>query len=342
MDKVLEKSKYESINREEALFVFKETEDENNAQKLFKTARYVRNKVKGDTFKWSAGIARVLKCNLKPLCRYCPYWRNKTQQQLTVDEIIKAVGYIVKHGIKEFHLSGGTTLGSEGKDVLNIVKAIRNAGYEDVTIDVNCGAAMSLKTLEELRNLGVKKVSAVFETINEDLFKKMKPGDNLTEKKKFAELIGQAGLKLGTGILAGLSPEESKYEDYVDFIFYIKKYKHLDSVYVSKFYPFEGTDMKNCKPCSDIEAVRVISMLRLVLRNVDISSAQGWTRNNNAIPLMAGAGNKVLGIHITRTPFYKINSNINSPYSSYKDNLEYCDCMSVCRDEYLDHNMTLE
>ena len=73
---------------------------------------------------------------------------------LSINEILKGVAYIRQHGIKEFHLSGGTTLGSEGHNVLRIVWAIREAGLDDLAINVNCGAAMSLATLKELKKMG--------------------------------------------------------------------------------------------------------------------------------------------------------------------------------------------
>ena len=270
---IIEKVKYESPDKDEVLFLFEESENQEKALQLFESATFVRKKEIGNIFKWSGGIAKVLMCNLEPFCLYCPYWRDENQLPLSIDEILKAVSYIQSLGFKEFHLSGGTTLGSEGKDVLFIVEQIRKAGFNEMLIDVNCGASMSLETLKELKNLGVKKISAVFETINPELFKKLKPGDDLEKKKEFACLIGEAGLKLGTGILAGLNPKGMNYLNYADFIFFVKNYEHLDSVYVSKFFPFKGVVFNDNPECSTWEAARVIAMLRLVLRDKNISSA---------------------------------------------------------------------
>lgn len=339
-EEILKKCEEASPSPNEALFLLKETEDEQKALKLFEVARKVREKELGNVFNFSGGIARVLRCNLKPLCNYCPYWRDKNEQPLSINEILKAVDYIHKHGFKEFHLSGGTTLGSEGKDVLEIVKAIRSAGYTDMDIEVNCGASMSLDTLKALKSLGVTKVGAVFETINPVLFKKMKPGDNLEEKKKFANLIGEAGLQLGTGILVGISSENEKYQDYVDFAFHVKEYSHLKSVYVCKFFPFKGIALKDYKPCSNLEAARVISLLRLILRNKDIQPAQGWLKDEYPNSLMAGAGNKAGGIHINRTPHYKVEyAQRNNCH--YEDNLEYFNTMDATREMYKNYGITV-
>ncbi|ODA39252.1 radical SAM protein [Desulfosporosinus sp. BG] len=331
-EKILEKSLNRAIERDEALFLFRETEDEAKAEQLFLTARTVREKVKGNTFEWSAGIARVLKCNLQPLCRYCPYWREKGQIPLSIEEILKGVAYIQQHGIKKFHLSGGTTLGSEGHDVLGIVQAIRAAGYTELAIEVNCGAAMSLETLKELKGLGVYRVSSVFETVNPEVFQRTKSGDNLEAKKQFAQRIGDAGLKLGTGVMAGLGPEETKYQDYVDFMFHVKQYEHLHYVYVTKFTQFKGIAMEDHPACSAQEAARVIAIMRLVLPNIDIGAAAGWNATDYPTPLMAGSGNKASGIHINRTPNYKKGSVADG--FLYQDNMEFRNTMETMQKRY--------
>ena len=329
---ILEHSLNTAIQPDEALFLFQETEDQDKAEELFRTARQVREMVKGNTFEWSAGIARVLRCNLRPLCRYCPYWLENGQVPLSINEILKGVAYIRQHGIKEFHLSGGTTLGSEGHDVLRIVWAIREAGLDDLAINVNCGAAMSLATLKELKKMGVYQVSSVFETVNPDVFRRTKPGDDLEAKKQFARRIGEAGLELHTGIMAGLSPDETKYQDYVDFIFQARQYANLTRVYVTKFTPFSGIPMEEFPACSAQEAARLIAVTRLVLRDIDIGPAAGWNPDDYPTPLMAGCGNKVLGIHINRTPHYKKGSSDDGYV--YQDNMEFHNTMDATKKLY--------
>lgn len=282
----------------------------------------------GDTFRWSGGVARVLRCNLKPNCLFCPYWREAGQDPLSKAEIVEAVRYIRSRGIREFHLSGGTTLGSAGLDVLGIVQAIRASGLTDMEIDVNCGAAMSVSTLKALKELGVAKIGAVFETVNPHLFKELKPGDDLEAKKAFARAIGEAGLRLGTGILVGLDPPAERYANYVEFLFHVKEYEHLSSVYVSKFVPFKGIVLADRPPCPDEEALRVLAIARLVLRKVDISTAQGWTKGEGTDPVSAGAGNRALGVHIAREPKYKISDG-QRKYCEIENGVECCDCMEA-------------
>lgn len=319
---LLDECKERAPEPEEALFIMENTEDKESALAMFDAARQVRDSEMGDTYTMTGGIATVLECTLKPLCNYCPYWRNKNQTPLSTEEIIKAVDYLTNHGIYDFHLSGGTTLGSEGKDVLHIVKSIYEAGYTNVKIDVNCGAAMSLETLKEIKKYNVKMVRSTFETLSPSVFRQMKPGDSLEKKMEFAYAIGEAGINLGTGLMAGLSPDETKYQDYVDFMYIIKKFPRLVSLYVSKFYPFDTIALKGVKACEEWEAARAIALARLILRNIDIGAAQGWQGAKEIPPDMVGAGNTKLGIHINRTPTY-IDITKQGPNVTYEGNLEF-------------------
>ncbi|MBU5434984.1 radical SAM protein [Pseudoflavonifractor sp. MSJ-37] len=340
---VLERAKERPIGREEALFLFRHTEGDEEAAALFAAARAVRDKVKGRRIRMTGGIASVLRCDLKPNCIYCPYWRELGKDPLSIDEILKAVEYITSHGIRDFHLSGGTTLGSDGADILAIVRAIDKAGFHDVEIDVNCGAAMSLDTLLELKELRVKMVRSVFETLNPKVFARMKPGDSLEAKKRFAQDICDAGIGFGTGILAGLSPQETKYEDYVDFLFQIKGYPRLKSLYVSKFYPFNGILLKDRPACSAREAGRVVAVARLVLPEIDIGGAQGWwATKGGPTSLEAGGGNSALGIHIDRTPGYiDTEKAAREEGFEYRDGMEFRNTIAQVEQYYKEQGMEI-
>lgn len=319
-EKILQKGIDEPIDYEEALFLFKETENFAKAQELFRTALAVRNKEIGNTFRWSGGIASVLPCKLKPLCSYCPYWTKNTTSPLTLDEIKTGVKYIEEQGIKEFHLSGGTDRSSDGRDIVEIVRAI--LPLTSAAITVNVGAAISEENILELKRLGVKRIGASFETANRDLFRKVKAGDNFDAKTKLAEMINDAGLEFGTGMLAGLTTGPERYKDYVDFMFFVRQFKNLKSVYVSRFFPVRGTPLEEHPRCSTMEGSRIIAIMRLVLRNIDIGPAAGWSYDDIPMWVMAGGGNRIGGVHINRVPAYRNNWYLHSALE-YRDRMEY-------------------
>jgi biotin synthase len=325
-NEILDKALKEPLGRDEALFLFTETEDATKAQQLFSTAARVRNAEMGNTFHWSGGIASVLPCLLQPLCAYCPYWIKDTDQPLTIDEIQEAVRYIEAQGLREFHLSGGTNRQSDGHDIVEIVRAITPLTKADIT--VNVGAALSQKSIQELKDLGVKRIGASFETVNRDLFRKYKSGDDFDAKVKLADMINNAGLEFGTGMLAGLNTGPTRYQDYVDFMFFISRFPNLKSMYVSRFLPVRGTPLENNPRCSTMEGSRIIAITRLVLRDIDIGPAMGWSYDDIPMWVMAGGGNRVGGVHINRVPGYRPNWYLHSALD-YHDRMEFCNTISI-------------
>ena len=150
-NQILERAADGAISPDEALFLFHESENHVNANKLFQAASDVRDREMGRTFRWSGGIASILPCRLNPLCSYCSYW-DKPRDPLTIGEILKGVRYIEDNRLTNFHLSGGTTLGDDGKEVLDIVRSIRVVSHSELT--VNVGAALSEETIVELKKAG--------------------------------------------------------------------------------------------------------------------------------------------------------------------------------------------
>lgn len=292
------------ITGEEACFLLHASEKENVQDALFAAAREVRRLEQGDRFYFSGGISGVLPCNLKPLCLYCPYWRSEKKQPPSVEDIVAGARWFHENGIREFHLSGGTTLGSEGMDVLEMVQAIWDSGLRDMKIVINCGAAMSFDTLKKLKEMGVIRVGAVFETLAPHRFSALKPGDDLDKKKEFARLIAKAGLELSSGLMAGLGPAEQRYEEYAYSLEALRDFPNLTYIYISKFRPDPSIPLREVPQCSVEEGARLIAVARLVLRGITIRPSAGWSDAEREMALNAGAGGDLFAMAVHRSGNY--------------------------------------
>lgn len=292
------------ITRDEACFLLYASEKEEVQSALFAAAQKVRRLEQGDRFYFSGGISGVLPCNLKPLCLYCPYWRSERKQPPSVEDIVAGASWFHENGIREFHLSGGTTPGSDGMDVLEMVQAIWDSGLRDMKIVVNCGAAMSFDTLKKLKEMGVIRVGAVFETLVPHRFSALKPGDDLDKKKEFARLIAQAGLELSSGLMAGLGPVEQRYEEYADSLEALRGFSNLTYIYISKFRPDPSIPLRDFPQCSVDEGARLIAVARLVLRGITIRPSAGWSDTEQELALNAGAGGDLFAMAVHRSGNY--------------------------------------
>jgi len=161
---------------------------------------------------------------------------------------------------------------------------------------VNAGPSFSRSHLEQLKKAGIEEVGSSLETINPDVFARVKPGDSLEKRMQLAKEIKEVGLKLMSVMMVGLG---STTEDYVKHIFWLKEVG-VDHLPITSFRPIPDAPLENKTPASPVEVCRVSAVARLVLRTPDITIGINDPR---LLPLqiMAGANRAVhLGAHVHR------------------------------------------
>jgi len=297
-DEVLTKVVKEGISREEALFLLEETKTVDRYLKLFRVVSRVREDEVGDIFKFDGFIGAITPCTTSPPCLYCG--RSARSESLsnflTPDEVAVGAKLIEAAGTRRVELGGGTVWSGADKLVLEAVRAVRSATSLEVW--VNVGPCLSTRALEELKGLGVTEVGSSLETINERVFKEVKPGDSLHKRMEFAKTIKEVGLKLFSVMMVGIG---SSYEDYVNHIFWLKDVG-VDHFCITGFNPIPGTPLETRTPAASYEVAKVVAVSRLVLRRVDISIG-GIMNDLQLLPLavMAGANRAIhLGAHVHR------------------------------------------
>ena len=258
---------------------------------LCAAASRVRDREMAGRDEVEAGINNVVPCCLRPLCRYCPYWRGGGARVTGLDELLGYVRYLREQtDIRQFHLSGGSLRGGADCGIVGVVEAIRAAGFDDMRVVVNCGASLSDEGLRRLAQLGVLRVFSVVETTDPAVFAHAKPGDDLAEKLGFARRVARAGIAVGTGLMAGLATPHARCEEYVCSVFDVAELPGLAAMYVSRFRPAPGIDMAAHPECPTDEARALVALARLVLRDVHIRAAAGWRPSERALADAAGAG----------------------------------------------------
>lgn len=151
----------------------------------------------------------------------------------------------------------------------------------------------------KLKGLGVTEVCSSLETFNPAVFTEVKPGDNFDARVKLAKEINDVGLGLTSVMMVGIG---SSYEDYVNYIFWLKGFQNISHFPITGFRPVPGTPMENHPVASPLEVARVGAVARLVLRKIDLSFG-GIMNDPRLLPLwvMAGANRAIhLGPHVHR------------------------------------------
>jgi biotin synthase len=154
-------------------------------------------------------------------------------------------------------------------------------------------ASIPFRALEQLKAFGIRRIDCSFGTFNPEVFGSCRPGDDLESRKRFALSVGDAGLKLGVDLTTGLGPDATRCEDYVDALFSIKKYGHLEHLRLSRFEPEEEAASAHAPERTVWECACQVAVARLVLRDIDITAGYGWKPGDYPDPLMAGCGNRL-------------------------------------------------
>jgi biotin synthase len=255
-----------NIGKNDALSLFYKVNTWNDLLLLLKIASDIRDEESGTRIKLDGSIMPISKCNRRPRCKYCGASFTRILEENDVSE---AVSSIEKMGIKRVEVGGGCS-GNKGREAIKAAEAVKSVS--NLTVWVNVGPDLSEESISTLRKLGVKELTCSIEIFNDALFEKVKPDDSIKERKNVAELIDKAGAGLISGIMIGIG---ESYEDRVNHIFYLKKFKNLSGTYISGFLPVLGTPLEKRSACSSVEIAKTIAITRLVHRDIDIHASFG-------------------------------------------------------------------
>ena len=277
-----------AITREEALFLFEETEEPAKYLKLFEAATAVREKECGNLFRLDGWMGSNIECKIDPPCKYCRRatpgykwegWNVSSEQLIEIAEAFK------KTGTTTVEIGGGTNPEDAGPTVIEILKVLRDSGLD---VWVNVGPALEEGHIQEMKRLGVESITSSFETMNKRIFQGIKPGDSLEKRKDLAHLINDNGVPLISVIMTGIG---ESYQDRVDHLFYLNEMENFYQLAVSwlKVHPkspLEGTII----PPSPIEAARTVAIGRLIFRDIYINVSDP---QHIQLWIMAGANRMV-------------------------------------------------
>ncbi|MFZ3130979.1 MAG: radical SAM protein [Desulfosporosinus sp.] len=280
------------ITPEQALEILDASAMPENALKLFEVASKIRNEQLGEKLWWSAGISGIFPCELTPRCGYCTYY---TESFFPTERILQGIKEIEELGLRQLHLSGGTNLRGYDQEMLDLVKKIR--AVSNIALEVNLGPSLTTDTVKQLKSLGVNSVTSSLEVCNEEIFKKMKPGDSLKARKNLLEFCEKEGMSVRSMMLLGLGETN---EDRIKHLFYLRKFKRLYHLRFSRLYPYPGTECRDLLRCSQWEVVRTVAVARLIMPHVQLGLAAGNESDDIPLWYLAGGGNQLLGVTASR------------------------------------------
>lgn len=253
---------------------------------LFSAADRVRKKYVGDEVHLRGLIEFSNIC--KRNCLYCGLRaenKNIKRYRLQPDEIIELAQKGAEYGYKTFVLQSGE---DEFYTVEKLKYIISNIKKLDVAVTLSIGE----KTFEEYKaykEAGADRYLIRIETTDKKLYEEMDPLMSHKNRKRCLSDLKTLGYEVGTGCLVGLPNQtiESLAEDILFF-----KEIGADMVGIGPFIPNEDTPLKEAEGGNFTQSIKVMALIRLLLRDVNIpatTAMESLNANGRVIALQSGA-----------------------------------------------------
>ncbi|GEM_PF-5393290 len=117
-------------------------------------------------------------------------------------------------------------------------------------------------SLVRLKNAGVDRYTCKLETVNRELFNKVKPGDSLDERINTIRECKDIDLEVESGIIVGIGEKQGDYREAAQ----IFKDLQVEAVHISLFDPAfaAGSPMAGLMPGDETGAIKFIQYMRSI------------------------------------------------------------------------------
>lgn len=290
IDDILNKAKNGKELSDDEFLELLAIDDDENLEKLFNTAAEIRDN-QSKTIKLTSTVHITNKCQIQPRCKYCGFAEETSSKGYfnafykSDEEILKAAKSINEAHIPRVSCSGG--YGYKGKQAVNACRIVKE--NTDLEILVNVGGDLTPQSVQKLSDLGVETICCNLETINEDVFYEVKPGDSLEQRIETCKLVCNAGIGLSSGLLLGIGESP---EDRIKHLRYLGNFKTLKEIPIMGFNPYADTPMANHPPFPLKEQLKIVAVTRIMYPDITITMPTPTVGPENVeYSLKAGANN---------------------------------------------------
>ncbi len=296
LDTIVEKAlARETLSEEEALHIALEAE----ITDLFAAATKVRKKHMGDRADFCAIVsAKTGACQED--CSYCAQSarskaRIKPSPLISKESVIEGAHSARGSGARRFCIvtSGRASSDRELESIAGYISAVRDQGL------LPCATLGLLGTdeLSMLRQAGLNRYHHNLET-SKRFFPEICSTHTYDQKLSTIHAAKEAGLSVCSGGIFGLG---ESWHDRIEMALELRALG-VDSVPINFLVPIEGTPLGEREPLDPMEALRIVSLYRLMLpdRQIRICGGRLQTLGQlNSMSFMAGADGLLTGDCLT-------------------------------------------
>lgn len=262
------------LKKKEIVKYLKET-DKNKIGELFEKANKVRFENNGKKVYYRGIVEFSNICSKN--CLYCGIRRdnkNVERFQMSEEEILEAAGWAHNSHFGSMVLQSGERNDDEFVEfVSSVLKKIKEK-YPQLGITLSLGEQTE-STYKRWFDLGAHRYLLRIETSDENLYKKLHPGDHdFNYRLHCLDLLRKIGYQVGTGVMIGL-PYQTEASLADDIIFF--KEKDIDMIGMGPYIVHEDTPLAKLVKDFDKKrqfdlGLKMIALTRLCLEDVNIAA----------------------------------------------------------------------
>ncbi|MBN1684017.1 MAG: [FeFe] hydrogenase H-cluster radical SAM maturase HydE [Gammaproteobacteria bacterium] len=308
-----------SLNQSEMKTLF-ELEDLQELSVLYEIANHVRQREHGNACCIHGIIEFSNYCTNN--CYYCGIRKDSAIQRyrMDVNEVISVAKHAVdEYGFKALVLQSGEDYWYDEKKLVEVVKAIRAMG---VLVFLSIGSR-DQALYQKLYDVGARACLLRFETSNEALFDKLRPGTTLKDRVDLIKAIKKMGYVLATGFIIGLPG--ATLDDLINDIL-LTRYLMPDMYSFGPLIPTKGTPLANCPMVSKELVLKTIAVSRFVDSNANIlvtTALETLEPGAKREGLMGGANSLMINVTPARyRDLYNIYDNKAGNEDSINNNIQ--------------------
>ncbi len=243
-----------------------------NIYELFFKANKIREKYKANKVELCAIInAKSGLCSEDCIfCAQSSRYNTNVPLYSLIDKnkIIEKAKEAKKYGVKRFSIVISGKKPSK-KELFKIGDCIETMAKIGIYVCASLGL-LDYDEIVYLRDRGLHRLHCNIET-SESFFPKICTTHNFSQKIKTLQEAKKAGLSVCSGGIFGIG---ESWQDRVEMAEILKEI-NVDSIPINYLTPIKGTPLENMKIIAPLEALRIIALFRLILKDKDIRVCGG-------------------------------------------------------------------
>ena len=255
----------QSLTRSEILEALRDAQGQ---EALFARADSVRRECCGDTAQLRGVVHFSNHCCRDDL--YCGLRKSNAETQrfrMDEDMIVETAMAVAEAGLHTVVLQSGEDYHYTRDMLCSIIERI--VAQADVAVTLSLGER-PLDELRDFKSAGATRYLMKHETMNPDLYTRMRPGLTLDDRLHTIRALREMGYQTGVGNIVGLPGQTM--EDICDDILFFQDFQP-DMVNIGPFIPHAQTPIAGEKT-ADIELMlRVFALTRIVTGNTHMAAA---------------------------------------------------------------------